>query len=295
MKTISILGGTGFVGTELIGHLSKEKININVYTRNLNKANNFKVLPRVTLIQINESSNISDLLKGSDVVINLVGILHETKSLKFSSAHTDWVKKIVAGIKKHNIGHFIHIGAMQSNRNAPSRYLKSKYDSEEQIRKGLKNRAWTIFRPSIIYGENDKFINLFKKMVVYLPIVFLVSPKTKFQPIFVRDLVDIIIQSINDKKSYGKIYNIAGPKTFSLLEIVKLIAAENKRKVLIIPLGRILSYMMVRVIEVLPYKIITRDNLMSMELDNVTDVNDSYCFKSNLRALPNYLQASKVI
>ena len=289
MKTVSILGGTGFIGTELITNLSKKNININVFTRNYNKANKFKELPRVKVIEINESVDMSVLLRESDVVINLVGILHETKSLKFSSVHKNWVNKIANAVKTNNISHFIHIGAMQSIRNAPSNYLKSKYHGEEEIKRILKKKSWTILRPSIVFGKEDIFINLFRKMVAYLPIIFLVSPYAKFQPIYVKDLVDIIILSINDKKSYGKTYNVAGPKDYNFIEIIKLIATADKKKVLIVPLNRFFTNMMVALIELLPYKIITRDNLKSMQLDNITETNDAYLFKSKLLSLPIYL------
>tara|TARA_B100000768_G_C11249711_1_gene363506 strand:+ start:130 stop:1005 length:876 start_codon:yes stop_codon:yes gene_type:complete len=289
MKTVSILGGTGFIGTELITNLSKKNININVFTRNYNKANKFKELPRVKVIEINESVDMSVLLRESDVVINLVGILHETKSLKFSSVHKNWVNKIANAVKTNNISHFIHIGAMQSIRNAPSNYLKSKYHGEEEIKRILKKKSWTILRPSIVFGKEDIFINLFRKMVAYLPIIFLVSPYAKFQPIYVKDLVDIIILSINDKKSYGKTYNVAGPKDYNFIEIIKLIATADKKKVLIVPLNRFFTNLMVALIELLPYKIITRDNLKSMQLDNITETNDAYLFKSKLLSLPIYL------
>jgi NADH dehydrogenase len=290
MKTISILGGTGFIGTELITHLSKKNIKINVLTRNFNKAKKFKELPKVKIIEINQSVDISELLKESDVVINLVGILHEKKSLSFYSAHKDWVNKIAIAVKKNNISRFIHIGAIQSTKHAPSRYLKSKYEGEEEIKNILKNKSWTILRPSIVFGKDDIFINLFRKMVTYLPIIFLISPNAKFQPIYVKDLVDIIILSINDNKSFGKTYNVAGPKDYSFIEIIKLIAKVDKKKVLIVPLNRLLSNIMVTLIELLPYKIITKDNLKSMELDNVVDINDAYHFKSKLLSLPSYLK-----
>ena len=290
MKTVSILGGTGFIGTELITHLSKKNIKINVLTRNFNKAKKFKELPKVKIIEINQSVDISELLKESDVVINLVGILHEKKSLSFYSVHKDWVNKIAIAVKKNNISRFIHIGAIQSTKHAPSRYLKSKYEGEEEIKNILKNKSWTILRPSIVFGKDDIFINLFRKMVTYLPIIFLVSPNAKFQPIYVKDLVDIIILSINDNKSFGKTYNVAGPKDYSFIEIIKLIAKVDKKKVLIVPLNRLLSNIMVTLIELLPYKIITKDNLKSMELDNVVDINDAYHFKSKLLSLPSYLK-----
>ena len=290
MKTVSIFGGTGFIGTELIANLAKKNFNINIFTRRLSKADKFKELPRVKIIEINDPADISELLKKTDVVINLVGILHEKKSLSFYSVHKNWVNKIAIAVKKNNISRFIHLGAIQSTKCAPSRYLKSKYEGEEEIKSILKNKSWTILRPSIVFGKDDIFINLFRKMVTYLPIIFLVSPNAKFQPIYVKDLIDIIILSINDNKSFGKTYNVAGPKAYNFIEIIKLIAKVDKRKVFIVPLNKLLSNIIVTLIELLPYKIITKDNLKSMELDNVVDINDAYHFKSKLLSLPSYLK-----
>ena len=148
---------------------------------------------------------------------------------------------------------------------------------------------WTILRPSIVFGPHDKFINLFKKMVKFLPLILLVSPKAEFQPIYINDLVEIIIKSIDDKKTYKKIFNIGGPKKFTFYEIVKLITLCNRRKNFVIGLNKTLSYFFVRLLQLSPIKIITLDNLKSMETSNTVKINDSYKFKSSLKELSTYL------
>ena len=289
MKVISIFGGTGFIGTELINQLVKMPVKIIVFTRNKNKANHLKTLPRVTILEFNSQNFLLDNLKESDVIINLVGILHEYKNIKFSMAHEDFVTKIIKYALKKNIKRLIHLSALGAGKKSLSRYLYSKYKTEIIIENKFKANDWTILRPSIVFGLNDKFINLFKSLVRFLLVIFLVSPKSEFQPIHVRDLVDIIIKSINDKKTFKKTFNLGGPKKYTFYEIIKLIAKCDKKFNIVIGLNKTMSYLFVRLLMLSPVKIITTDNLKSMETSNTVKLNDAYNFKSSLKTLSTYL------
>ena len=289
MKVISIFGGTGFIGTELINQLAKIPVQIYVFTRKKNKANHLKSLPRVTILEFSSQNFATAKLKGSDVVINLVGILHECKRDKFSIAHEDFVKKLIKASLKQNIKRLIHLSALGVSKISVSRYLHSKYKTELVIRDKFKAHNWTILRPSVVFGPNDKFINLFKTFVRFLPVIFLISPKSEFQPIHVDDLVDIIIKTIADKKTYKKAYNLGGPKKFTLYEIVKLITKCDKKNNVVIRLNKTMSYLFVRLLMLSPVKIITTDNLKSMETSNTVIKNDAYSFKLSLKELSTYL------
>jgi len=289
MRVISIFGGTGFIGTELINQLVKMPVKILVFTRNKNKANHLKSHPKVTILEFSSQNPLSDNLKRSDVIINLVGILHEYKNIRFSMVHEDFVNKIIKAALKHNIKRLIHLSALGVSKKSLSRYLYSKYKTEIIIENKFKENDWTILRPSIVFGLNDKFINLFKSLVRFLPVIFLVSPKSEFQPIHVRDLVDIIIKSINDKKTFKKTFNLAGPKKYTFYEIIKLITKCDKKYNIVIGLNKTMSYLFVRLLMLSPVKIITTDNLKSMETSNTVKVNDAYRFKTSLKELRTYL------
>jgi len=289
MKVISIFGGTGFIGTELINQLYKIPVEIRVFTRKKNKANHLKFLPRVKIIEISSKNLLVDGLKGSDIVINLVGILHENNAVKFSTAHEDFVAKLINLALKQKVRRLIHLSALGASTKSLSRYLNSKYQTELVIRNKFSEYDWTILRPSIVFGPNDKFINLFKNLVRFLPIIFLVSPKAEFQPIHVRDLVDIIIKCTSDKKTYKKVFNLGGPKKFTFYEIIKLIAKCDKKYNIIFGLNKTMSYIFVRLLMLSPVKIITTDNLKSMQTSNTVRVNDSYRFKHSLKELSTYL------
>ena len=295
MKVISIFGGTGFIGCELVKQLHKMPVEIRLFVRKKKFYELFHCLNRnqahhrISLFGFTSGINLLDDLKGTDVIINLVGILHESRSIKFSMAHEDYVTKLVDSALKLKIKRMIHISALGVNKAPSSKYLNSKYNAELILKEKFKRYDWTIFRPSIVFGPRDKFINLFKKMVRFLPLIFLISPKAEFQPIHVDDLVDIMIKSIDDKKTYKKVFNLGGPKKFTFYEIIKLITICDKKRNIVIGLNKTMSYLFVRLLQLSPIKIITTDNLKSMETSNTVKVNDAYNFKSSLKELPTYL------
>ena len=252
-------------------------------------ANHLRTFPRLEIIEISKKTNLKKALVGSDIVVDLVGILHESKSDSFDDIHAKRLKNIANASSAAGVKRFIHVGALGSFKNAPSKYLQSKAKGEHFIRQECIKCTWTIFKPSIIFGPKDKFINLFYTMVKYLPVILLISPYAKFQPIYVNDVVEIIIKSFYDKETFNKSYNLGGPKIYSFFEIIKLIALFQKRRVWILPLSNKISYIMVRIIECLPLKIITRDNLKSMSIDNTTKKNDAYQFTPRLKTLAEYL------
>ena len=293
MKVISIFGGTGFIGTELINQLVKIPVEIRVFSRKKNKANHLKNLPRVKIIEFSSKNILSDNIKGSDILINLVGILHEYRGVKFSTVHEDFVTKLINSALKNNVKRIIHLSALGTSKKSLSKYLNSKYKGELIIRDKFKKYDWTILRPSIVFGTNDKFINLFRTLVKFLPVIFLVSPKSEFQPIYVKDLVDIIIKSLDDKRTFKKTFNLGGPKKFTFYEIVKLIVKCDKKYNITIGLNKTMSYLFVRFLMLSPVKIITTDNLKSMETSNTVRVNDAYNFKRSLTELITYLNNHK--
>ena len=289
MKVISVFGGSGFLGSELIKSFKKKEIQIRLFTRNKLNANHLKTFPRLEIIEITKKTNLKKALVGSDIVVDLVGILHESKSDSFDDIHAKRLKNIANASSAAGVKRFIHVGALGSLKNAPSKYLQSKAKGEHFIRQECIKCTWTILKPSIIFGPKDKFINLFYTMVKYLPVILLISPYAKFQPIYVNDVVEIIIKSFYDKKTFNKSYDLGGPKIYSFFEIIKLIAFFQKRRIWILPLSNRISYIMVSIIECLPLKIITRDNLKSMSIDNTTKKNDAYQFTPRLKTLAEYL------
>ena len=293
MSIISIFGGTGFIGSELIKSLSKKKVEIRIFTQSKKKIKYFSNFPNVKLFFYKHPKDVQSNISGSNLIINLVGILHESRDHKFNDVHQEFTKNIIDIAIKEKVKRYIHLSALKSDSPGNSKYLASKNDSEIAIEKYYNQGNWTILRPSVVFGEKDSFINLFNNMIKYLPLLFLISPKAKFQPIYVKDLVNIIEQTLYDVNSFSKKLNLGGPKILSFIEIIQLIKNSQNKKNILIPLNNSVSYLFVRILELLPFKIITRDNLRSMEIDNTALVNDAYLHKKSLLSLEEYLNNLK--
>lgn len=273
MKTICILGGTGFVGSAITHQLSEAGYLVKVLTRNCQKGKHLASVPNVQVIECDIFDNVAlaQSLKTAAAVINLVGILHESKKISFKSIHADLPKHLAKICMELKIPRLLHMSALKASLDAPSKYLKSKAQGEEHLANTDKALNITIFKPSVIFGPGDSFINLFLKLVKLLPVILLAKPNAKFQPIYVQDVASAFVKAINEKSTFGNTYELAGPKTYTLRELIRLVAKTLNKPRLIIGLNDSLSYLQASAMELLPVKLMTRDNLASMQVDSVTE------------------------
>jgi uncharacterized protein YbjT (DUF2867 family) len=270
IKNICIVGGSGFVGQHIAHLLAARGINLRVPTRCRERAKSLLVLPTVDVIETNihDPKELDLLLVGIDAVINLVGILDGD----FISAHIELPKKIVAACERNGVSRLLHISALNANINGTSAYLRSKGEGEIVIIES--NLETTIFRPSVIFGPGDSFLNLFANLVRWLPVLPLASPKSKFQPVFVENVAEIIAASLSTPATFGQSYDLCGPKIYSLRQIVEYVSAITEHKLSIIGLSDWLSYLQATLLEFLPGKLMTRDNYLSMKIDSICDCNN---------------------
>ncbi len=292
MKLVTIFGGSGFIGKELAIELSKNpNLQIQIVSRHENKIKDLKVLPNVKFSKINQFNlkEIMHLVKNSYAVINLIGILNENKFNTFKQTHTDYPKIIQEACIKSKVVKFIHMSALKSE-TKQSDYLESKFNGEHELLK-LKNKIKTfILKPSIVFGKNDKFINLFYKLMKFFPVMSVISHQSLFQPISVKDLNTIIAQLLEKNKFESRFFNLGGHQKYSFYEILKQLKQSKKIKCLLIKLPKCLELPLVSVLEFSPYTIITRDNLKSLKVDNICDVNHAYEFLTNLKDLKTYIR-----
>jgi NADH dehydrogenase len=183
--------------------------------------------------------------------------------------HVDLTRKVIAACQGAGVARLLHMSALGASADAPSSYQKSKAAAEALVAaSGLK---WTIFRPSIIFGREDHFLNMFARLSRMLPVVALASPKTRFQPVFVGDVAHCFVRAIHDDLTFGSRYDLCGPKVYTLHELVAYVGETTGDVRPIIKLGPGLSSLMATVLEHLPGRLLTRDNLASMQRDNVCD------------------------
>ncbi len=273
----TILGGSGMIGRNLVRNLTKKNYRCIISTRNTFQAGFLKTQATPGSIELikwdsNNFNEIEESIKNSDVVINLIGILYQTRKQKFSKIHSDIPEAIAKMCNKYEVKKFINVSAIGANENSKSLYQRSKFQGEIKALTNFKNSV--IIRPSVVCGTEDNFTNLFSKLS-FLPILPIVGFNYKFQPIVVSDVADAILKAIEVKNNFGKIYEIGGPKIISFGDMVKsIMSAINKKRIVIempMPLAKIQS----SITDLLPFPpILTRDQCEILsEGDNIVSNN----------------------
>ena len=288
IKKIVVLGGTGFVGSSLCNRLSKEGYQIKILTRNREyNRENLILLPNVDLIEtdVGNLNNLNQHLIGCDMVINLIGILNEKGNVGdgFKKVHVELIKKLIKACEKNGIRRFMYVSALNADsKNAKSFYLKTKGKAEELLHSNKIGMKVTSFRPSVIFGKSDSFFNRFANLLKMTPIFFpLACYKTKFAPIYVLDLVEMVIKAINDSSSYDRKFNLCGPKIYTLKDLVEYTAKTMDKKCIIIPLNNFFSLMQAKIFDFIPGKPFSTDNYLSAQTDSICKSNDLKLYNIN--------------
>ena len=273
----TILGGGGFIGRYLVRNLTKKNYRCIITTRKAFQKGYLKTQATpgaIELIDWNPKnfSTLKDSIKNSDIVINLIGILYETRKQKFYNIHTDIPEAVAKICSESDVKKFIHVSAIGANENSKSLYQKSKYQGEIKALDNFKNTV--ILRPSVVCGTEDNFTNLFSKLSI-LPIIPVVGINYKFQPILVEDVADAIVRAIELKGNEGKIYEIGGPKVISFGDMVKSILKTINKKRFVMPMPMPIAKIQSTITDLLPFPpILTKDQCEILsEADNVVSNN----------------------
>ncbi len=297
---ICLLGGTGFVGRRLAARLSESGHDVVILTRHRERRRELLVLPTVRLVQgdVHDSAFLRSQFEGRDVVINLVGILNEKgrDGRGFARTHTELPEKIVEACRQTGVTRLLHMSALQASPAAPSHYLRTKALGEEAVlRAGGPDFHVTSFRPSVIFGPGDGFLNRFAGLLRLTPGVFpLACPEARFQPVYVEDVVHAFVESLDNHHSFGNRYDLCGPKMYTLREIVEYVAKLIDKRVCIVGLNDALSFLQATVLEFAPGKPFSLDNYRSLQIDSVCDRGFPEVFGITPASLeqiaPGYLQ-----
>lgn len=272
---IVILGGTGFVGRCLTARLCTLGHEVTIITRRRERHRDLLVLPTVQVIEgdVHNPALLRREFEGKDTVINLVGILNETgyDGRGFERVHAELPAKVVTACRESGVRRLLHMSALKVAENAPSHYLRSKARGEALVL-AAKDLQVTSFRPSVIFGSQDSFTRRFAKLLKLAPLMFpLACPEARFQPVFVEDVAQAFINALDQHSSYGKTYELCGPHTYSLRELVKIIADLIGVKTRIVGLGDGVSRLQARLLEYFPGKPFSLDNYRSLQVDSVCE------------------------
>jgi NADH dehydrogenase len=274
---VLLIGGGGFIGQQIASKLASLGHKIIIPTRRFAHVKDLWVLPQAQIIEadIHNQDVLNQLcarLSPEDVVINLVGILHDKPAApygkNFAKAHVELPKKIIEAMKKNGIKRYLHMSALGADSSGPSMYQRSKGDGEALVKQS--HLDWTIFRPSVVFGENDSFINLFASLQQFAPVMPLAGASVKFQPVYVSDVATAFVKAIKMPQTVGHAYDLVGPKVYTLAELVKFAGRKAGRSRPIIPIPAVLGYLQAWLLEFMPGPtVMSRDNIASMKIDSI--------------------------
>jgi uncharacterized protein YbjT (DUF2867 family) len=274
VRSVCVIGGSGFLGRHIVHRLAAQEIFVRVPTRRRERAKQLILLPTVDVMtaDIHDPRTLERLIAPVDAVINLVGILHQAAGETFERNHVELPRKIVGACRETGVKRLTHVSALKAAFDAPSAYLRSKAEGESQIHAaqaiGIQT---TILRPSVIFGRDDRFLNLFARVARILPAIALASPSARFQPIFVEDVAQALVGCLTDPHTFARTYDLCGPKVYTLRQLVEYVCRTLGVHRPIIELNEALSLLQAAVLERLPGRLMTRDNVYSMRIDSVCD------------------------
>ena len=273
----TILGGGGFIGRYLVRNLTKKNYRCIISTRKAFQKGYLKTQATPGAIELidwnpNNFSELKEAIKNSDVVINLIGILYETRKQKFYNIHTTIPEAVAKICSESDVKKFIHVSAIGASENSKSLYQRSKFQGEVRALENFKNTV--VIRPSVVCGTEDNFTNLFSKLSI-LPVIPVVGINYKFQPILVNDVADAIVHAIELKGNEGKIYEIGGPKVISFGDMVRSILKTINKKRFVVPMPMPIAKIQSSILSLLPIPpILTKDQCEILsEADNVVSNN----------------------
>jgi NADH dehydrogenase len=271
ISSVCIVGGTGFVGRSIADQACARGLRVRVVTRHGPKAAKLIVLPtvEVEIADPHDEEALVHAFADMDAVINLVGILHPGRRQGFEHVHVELPRKIAHACHAAGVLHLVHMSALGASENAPSEYLRSKGKGEAAVRQDAGILPYTIFRPSVLFGDDDRFLNLFAKLARLFPVLPLAGARARFQPIWVEDVARCFVAALGDGRTFGQAYELCGRKVYTLAELARFAAEASGHPRRIVALPDSLAKLQALVFEHLPGKLMTRDNLRSMSVDNV--------------------------
>lgn len=278
---ILLIGGNGFVGRVLAAQLQVLGYSVLLPTSHLNAGRELRMLPKIHLEDadvhdFDELQSLCARIHRNGAVINLVGVLHDKPATPygevFKAAHVELPKNIITAMQLHGLKRYLHMSALGADSHGPSMYQRSKGDGEAAVK--ASNLDWTIFRPSVIFGDQDQFINLFSKLAKLFPAMPLANHQAKFQPVSVDDVATAFTMALKMPQTIRQSYDLVGPSVYTMKEIVEFAARKANTSCAIIPVPAFVGYLQAIAFEFLPGPtLMSRDNIASMQLPNVLPIN----------------------
>ena len=273
-QRVAILGGAGFIGRYVVKRLAERGDVLTVGSRHASGAKFLKLkgdVGQVGLVNLSIADEhlLPAFVAGNDAVVNLVGILRETRAQRFDLLHHVAPARLARIAREAGVGRFVHISAIGADPRSTSAYARTKAAGEEAVRDAFPTA--TILRPSVVFGPEDQFFNRLAAMATLSPVLPLIGGgETRLQPIYVGDVADAVVGVIDDPTTAGRTYELGGPRVYTLRALTELLLAEIRRKRLLINLPFPLASLQARLLALLPNPPLTPDQVELLKADNVT-------------------------
>jgi uncharacterized protein YbjT (DUF2867 family) len=302
-----VVGGSGFIGRHLVASLAAAGIRVVVPSRRRERAKHLILLPTVDVVEADVMAPgvLERLCAGKQAVYNLAGVLHSRRGRRdergpndygpdFARMHVELPQAIVAACRATGVRRLLHVSALNASPGAPSEYLRSKGIGEQAVL-AAEDLEVTVFRPSVVFGPEDTFLNRFAALARLSPVFAVPCPDARFQPVYVGDVARALHFALEEPEARGKVYELCGPRPYTMKQLVESVCAMTGRRRLVFGLSERLSYLQAWVLEHLPGKLMTRDNYRSMQLPNTCEA--AFPFRLQPQALeavaPAYLMPSR--
>lgn len=282
-KNILVLGGGGFIGRHLVAALAARGSRVTVPARRRERAKHLILLPTVEVVETDVllPGVLEQLVQGCDAVINLVGVLHSRRGWPyergpndygpdFARAHVEIPQALVNACHARGVRRLLHMSALGAAPDAPSEYLRSKGVGERLVLADDELQA-SVFRPSVVFGAEDNFLNLFARLARHFPVLPLGSARAQFQPVYVGDVVKVMLAALESRSAAGKRYDLCGPTRYTLAELVRTVCTLSGRRRWVVELPDWLSMLQAWFLEWTPGPLLSRDNVRSMRVPSVCD------------------------
>lgn len=273
MKKILVLGGTGFIGQSLCEHLTARfggaGPRLMVPTRQVQRGRRVQYLPTVDVIpaDVNQDDDLRRLVAGSDVVVNLIARLQGSKA-EFEHTHVELPRRIAEACRHVGVRRLVHVSALGASADGPSTYQRTKAEGEAVL--AVSTLDVTVFRPSIVFGAQDRFMNLFAGLQRVLPVMPLAGARSRLQPVWVSDVAEALVRAIERRETIGKTYELAGPTVYTLADLVRRAGQWSGHPRPVFGLPNALGKLQALAMECLPGEpMLSRDNVDSLSVDNV--------------------------
>lgn len=292
-RLVTVFGGSGFIGRHLVKRLTARGDRVRVAVRDTEKAMFLKPmgdLGQISLIpaSVLDDASVSRAVDGADAVVNLVGILAEGGKATFQRIHVEGAERVAKAARAAGVGRFVQMSALGADEGSDSAYARSKAQGEKAVRAAFPEA--TVFRPSVVFGPEDGFFNLFAGIARFSPVLPFFTQNApalkrddagrmqldligdggpKFQPVYVGDVAEAILRSLEPEAPTGATYELGGDEVLTMRDIMKIVAHETRRRRLVVPLPMWVADVEAAFLQLLPKPLLTRDQVKLLRKDNV--------------------------